>query len=62
MPARFAMEDASNAVAMAACGFLVAGAAFALLAPPLFWLLLAGTAALGLVFLCFRHTVGFCAA
>ncbi len=45
-----------------ACGFLVAGAGFALLAPPLFWLLLAGTAALGVMFLSFRGVVGFCAA
>ncbi len=46
---------------MAACGLLVAGTACALLAPALFWLLLAGIAALGVIFLSFRHTAAFCA-
>ena len=62
MPLQQPAEGASNAVATAACGLTVACAAFALLAPPLFWLLLAGTAALGVAFLCYRHTVGFCVA
>ena len=51
MPAKPAMQGTSDAVAVAACGLLMAGAAFALLAPPLFWLLLAGIAALGVAFL-----------
>ena len=43
-----------------ACAFwLMAAAACALLAPVALWPLLAATAALGLVFLAFRHTVAF---
>jgi O-antigen ligase len=58
---RFPTEGALNAVVVGACGLLVAASAAAVLAPPLFWLLLAAIAALGGVFLAFRHTVAFCA-
>src|SRR5271165_639098 len=61
-PGRPPTQDNSGAVAAAAWGFLTAGAAFAVLAPPLFWLLMAGTAALAAVFLCYRHTVIACTA
>jgi O-antigen ligase len=61
-PDRFPTEAASGTVLTVATGFLVAGATFALLAPPLFWLLLAGTAVLGALFVCFRHAVPLCAA
>ena len=40
-------------------GFFAAALVFALAAPPLFWLALAGTAALGVVFLAYRHVVAF---
>ncbi len=53
-------QGASGAVVAAAVGMLLAGATFALLAPALFWLLLAGTAALGVAFLCLRWTVPLC--
>jgi O-antigen ligase len=61
-PVRLPAEGAAGLVVMAAWGFFAAGTAFAVLAPPLFWLLLAGTAALGVAFLAFRHTVACCAA
>jgi O-antigen ligase len=59
---RSPISHTSRTVTAAACGLLAAATAFALLAPPLFWLLLAGTAALGVVFLCFRATVPLCVA
>jgi O-antigen ligase len=61
-PVRLPAEDAAGILVTAACGLAVAGAAFALLAPPLFWLLMAGTAALGALFLVVRHPVAVCAA
>jgi O-antigen ligase len=60
-PVRLPGEGASALVTTAMWGFLAAGTAFALLAPSLFWLLLAGTAALGVGFLAFRYTVACCA-
>ena len=60
-PVHLPAEDAFGLVAVAAWGFLAAGAAFALLAPPLFWLSLAGTAALAVAFLAFRNTGACCA-
>jgi O-antigen ligase len=54
--------DWSGIVWIAACGIVVASAVGALLAPVLFWLPLAGAAAVGTAVLAFRHTVAFCAA
>jgi O-antigen ligase len=54
-------EGALRAVAVAACGALLAAAAAAVLAPPLFWLLLGCIAAAGAGYLVFRHTVPCCA-
>ena len=52
-----AHADHTTALTVAGCGFFAAAAALALFAPPQFWQLLAGTAALAVVFLVFRHTV-----
>jgi O-antigen ligase len=47
---------------LAATGFLLVSLTCAVLAPPLFWLLVAATAASGVVFLAFRFTPAFTAA
>jgi O-antigen ligase len=54
-------EGTIQAAAVAASGLLAVAALAALVAPPLFWLLLGGLAASCAVFLVFRHTVACCA-
>jgi hypothetical protein len=52
-----AHSDHTMALTVAGSSFFAAAAALALLAPLHFWQLLAGTAALAVIFLAFRHTV-----
>src|SRR6185437_8047159 len=49
--------DRTTTLTVTCCGYFAAAAVLALFAPPAFWQLLAGTAALAVVFLVFRHTV-----
>ena len=59
---RLRAEDWQLPLKTSCAVWVAAAAACALLAPAVFWPLLAGTAALGVAFLAFRHTVGFCVA
>lgn len=52
-----AHADHAAALTVAGCGFFAASAALALMAPAQFWQLMAGTSALAVLFLVFRHTV-----
>jgi O-antigen ligase len=58
----FPAHGVTTPVATAACCLFAVAAICAVLAPALFWLLLAAIAAIAVVYLAFRHTVGFCAA
>lgn len=58
-PAPLAPFGDATLVGLAAGGFLVVGLACALVAAPLFWLLLAAAGAAAIVFLAFRFTAAF---
>ncbi len=62
-PPRSGLTEDWQGSLLAACSiWLAAAAGCAWLAPAALWPLMAGTAALGVAFLAFRHTSGFCVA